>query len=99
MSTHLSVALQSLRGLGDYSDARFGCVLLLALLLVKYAISLYSPSGFDAPPMYGDFEAQRHWMEMTLHLPLKQWYRYDLQYWGLDYPPLTALHSLLLGWM
>lgn len=47
--------------------------------------------------MYGDFEAQRHWMELTIHLPTSMWYLYDLQYWGLDYPPLTAYHSWLLG--
>ncbi|KAF7977800.1 hypothetical protein HWV62_2711 [Athelia sp. TMB] len=46
--------------------------------------------GQDTPPMYGDYEAQRHWMELTINLPLRQWYTYDLQYWGLDYPPLTA---------
>ncbi len=49
--------------------------------------------------MYGDFEAQRHWMELTNHLPISQWYFYDLQWWGLDYPPLTAYHSWLLGKM
>lgn len=49
--------------------------------------------------MFGDFEAQRHWMEITTHLPMAKWYLYDLQYWGLDYPPLTAYHSWLLGKM
>jgi alpha-1,3-glucosyltransferase len=49
--------------------------------------------------MHGDFEAQRHWMEITTHLPIAKWYLYDLQYWGLDYPPLTAYHSWLLGKM
>jgi alpha-1,3-glucosyltransferase len=49
--------------------------------------------------MHGDFEAQRHWMEMTTQLPISQWYFYDLEYWGLDYPPLTAYHSWLLGKM
>lgn len=44
--------------------------------------------------MHGDLEAQRHWMEITLHLPRSEWYYYDLQYWGLDYPPLTALVSM-----
>ncbi|OJT15238.1 Dolichyl pyrophosphate Man9GlcNAc2 alpha-1,3-glucosyltransferase [Trametes pubescens] len=47
--------------------------------------------------MYGDYEAQRHWMELTIHLPVRQWYTYDLQYWGLDYPPLTAYISWLCG--
>ena len=49
--------------------------------------------------MYGDYEAQRHWMELTIHLPTRQWYTYDLQYWGLDYPPLTAYVSWLCGIM
>ena len=45
----------------------------------------------------GDYEAQRHWMELTLHLPIGDWYWFDLQYWGLDYPPLTAYVSWLCG--
>jgi alpha-1,3-glucosyltransferase len=45
----------------------------------------------------GDFEAQRHWMELTWQLPLGQWYYYDLGYWGLDYPPLTAYVSWICG--
>ncbi|GME94872.1 unnamed protein product [[Candida] boidinii] len=47
--------------------------------------------------MFGDFEAQRHWLEITVNLPISEWYFYDLQYWGLDYPPLTAFHSFFLG--
>lgn len=51
--------------------------------------------------MYGDFEAQRHWQEVTVNVPIKAWYEQtednDLQYWGLDYPPLTAYHSYLNG--
>ena len=47
--------------------------------------------------MFGDYEAQRHWMELTIHLPTREWYRYDLQYWGLDYPPLTAYVSWACG--
>lgn len=50
-------------------------------------------------PMHGDFEAQRHWMEITTHLPVSSWYFYDLPYWGLDYPPLTAYHSWMAGKM
>jgi alpha-1,3-glucosyltransferase len=47
----------------------------------------------------GDYEAQRHWMEITWNLPggIGSWYWYDLQYWGLDYPPLTAYVSYLCG--
>lgn len=47
--------------------------------------------------MFGDYEAQRHWMEVTTQLPISQWYFHDLQWWGLDYPPLTAYHSWLCG--
>ncbi|KAL7266831.1 Glucosyltransferase-like protein [Rhizina undulata] len=47
--------------------------------------------------MHGDFEAQRHWLEITTELPIKEWYWHDLEWWGLDYPPLTAYHSWLLG--
>ncbi|KAF3919608.1 hypothetical protein ABW20_dc0103859 [Dactylellina cionopaga] len=31
------------------------------------------------------------------HTPPIKWYWYDLQWWGLDYPPLTAYHSWLCG--
>ncbi|KAF9029779.1 ALG6, ALG8 glycosyltransferase [Hymenopellis radicata] len=49
--------------------------------------------------MYGDFEAQRHWLEVALHVPLRQWYYYDLQWWGMDYPPLTGYVSWLCGYV
>ena len=53
--------------------------------------------GFQNPPMHGDYEAQRHWMEIATQLPISQWYFHDLQWWGLDYPPLTAYHSWAMG--
>lgn len=58
-------------------------------------------AGEGKPPMYGDLEAQRHWMEITVNLPPFEWYHNsssnDLEYWGLDYPPLSAYHSWLFG--
>ncbi|EPQ54608.1 ALG6, ALG8 glycosyltransferase [Gloeophyllum trabeum ATCC 11539] len=73
------------------------CVL-LGSVLVKWAMGLGSYSaGQGTPPLFGDYEAQRHWMEITVHLPVREWYTYDLQYWGLDYPPLTAYVSWLCG--
>ncbi len=52
------------------------------------------------PTKYGgDYEAQRHWMEITYHLPISEWYYHDLSYWGLDYPPLTAYVSYFFGWV
>lgn len=62
-------------------------------------LNVIQPPGYASPPMFGDYEAQRHWMELTIHLPVQQWYRYDLQYWGLDYPPLTAYASWICGKM
>ncbi|KAG2368691.1 ALG6, ALG8 glycosyltransferase family-domain-containing protein [Suillus spraguei] len=68
-----------------------------ASALVKWCIGLGTYSGYGTPPMFGDYEAQRHWMELTIYLPVREWYTYDLQYWGLDYPPLTAYVSWLCG--
>ncbi|XP_077270521.1 putative dolichyl pyrophosphate Man9GlcNAc2 alpha-1,3-glucosyltransferase isoform X1 [Temnothorax americanus] len=70
-------------------------------VLLRCCVTYHSHSGEGRPPMYGDYEAQRHWQEITLNLPIDKWYvnttDNDLRYWGLDYPPLTAYHSLLLG--
>ncbi|XP_015127101.1 probable dolichyl pyrophosphate Man9GlcNAc2 alpha-1,3-glucosyltransferase [Diachasma alloeum] len=76
-------------------------LLISSAILLRWSTTYHPYSGAGKPPMYGDYEAQRHWQEITLNVPLGQWYRNttdnDLQYWGLDYPPLTAYHSLLLG--
>ncbi|ORX35940.1 glucosyltransferase [Kockovaella imperatae] len=65
--------------------------------VIKTAVGYGGFSGRDAPPMFGDFEAQRHWMEITLHRPMKEWYTYAPDWWLLDYPPLTAYASWLCG--
>ncbi|KAI3617460.1 hypothetical protein CBS9595_003369 [Malassezia furfur] len=89
-----------LRWLGEEDLAwAVGWLGLGVLLLVKALVALGGYSGRATPPMYGDLEAQRHWMELTLHLPPRQWYTYDLPYWGLDYPPLTAWVSWACGWV
>ena len=68
---------------------------------MRLAVAAHPHSGEGAPPRFGDFEAQRHWMEITTQTPLGEWYREtprnDLQYWGLDYPPLTAYQSWAYG--
>lgn len=70
-------------------------------LLLRAILSAYPHSGQNDPPIYGDYEAQRHWQEVTVNLPVSSWYvnstENDLNYWGLDYPPLTAYHSWLVG--
>ncbi|TKS74258.1 Dolichyl pyrophosphate [Collichthys lucidus] len=77
------------------------CVLLG--VVVRWGVSLNSYSGAGKPPMYGDYEAQRHWQEVTYNLPVQEWYfnttENDLNYWGLDYPPLTAYHSLICAYI
>ncbi|GJN66509.1 CAZyme family GT57 [Purpureocillium lilacinum] len=72
-------------------------LILMVVGLFRWAAGLWGYSGFQRPPMFGDYEAQRHWMEITTHLPISQWYFHDLQWWGLDYPPLTAYHSWVMG--
>uniref|UniRef100_A0A2K5YVP0 Alpha-1,3-glucosyltransferase n=1 Tax=Mandrillus leucophaeus TaxID=9568 RepID=A0A2K5YVP0_MANLE len=78
-------------------------IVVLIGLTVRWTVSLNSYSGAGKPPMFGDYEAQRHWQEITFNLPVKQWYfnssDNNLQYWGLDYPPLTAYHSLLCAYV
>ena len=76
-------------------------LVLFGLLCQRAAVGLSGYSGEHQPPMYGDFEAQRHWMEVTVNLPPTSWYKdgpdNDLLYWGLDYPPLSAYASWCVG--
>ncbi|XP_041509141.1 dolichyl pyrophosphate Man9GlcNAc2 alpha-1,3-glucosyltransferase isoform X1 [Microtus oregoni] len=78
-------------------------LVVLVGLTVRWTVSLNPYSGAGKPPMFGDYEAQRHWQEITFNLPVKEWYfnssDNNLQYWGLDYPPLTAYHSLLCAYV
>lgn len=73
----------------------------LAALLIRVLVSVGPYSGQGAAPKFGNYEAQRHWMELTLHLTPADWYRNtsdnDLAYWGLDYPSLSAYQSLVHG--
>ena len=75
----------------------------LTILFVRLCVSVGEYSGYNNPPMFGDYEAQRHWMEITNNIPINEWYQNtkdnNLTYWGLDYPPLTAYHSKLCGFV
>lgn len=70
-------------------------------LCFRLMVALHSYSGAGVPPKFGDFEAQRHWMEITVNTPLNEWYvateANDLSWWGLDYPPLSAYWAYLTG--
>eukprot|EP00792_Barthelona_sp_PAP020_P004552 TRINITY_DN2199_c0_g1_i1.p1 TRINITY_DN2199_c0_g1~~TRINITY_DN2199_c0_g1_i1.p1 ORF type:complete len:469 (+),score=78.76 TRINITY_DN2199_c0_g1_i1:33-1409(+) len=72
-------------------------VIFLISVMVKIFVSMHPYSGKGNQPELGDFEAQRHWLEITNGLDLDEWYKYSEDYWRLDYPPLTAYHSLFLG--
>ena len=87
-------------------------LLICAALLVRLLVGQHTYSGFSgnrgvsygtfAPDMsenLGDYEAQRHWMEVGLALPAADWYTYDLGYWGVDYPPLSMYQSVIHGHM
>ncbi|GFX48347.1 alpha-1,3-glucosyltransferase [Trichonephila clavipes] len=52
-------------------DLMHFCVLLS--IIVRVAVSRFPYSGAGKPPMYGDYEAQRHWMEITVNLPPNDW--------------------------
>lgn len=74
----------------------------LLALVVRAFVAQGPYSGMGVAPLFGDFEAQRHWMEITANLPVNEWYAgkhqdNNLTYWGMDYPPLTAYHSLGFG--
>ena len=66
----------------DGGDDVVGVVLFC--LLVRWCVGLEGYSGQGTPPMFGDYEAQRHWMEITINLPPAAWYVQgtdnDLQY-------------------
>jgi hypothetical protein len=68
----------------------------LAFLLpftLKSLVSLGSFSGKDAPPRYGDFEAQRFWMELTLNEGIKKWYYTGEDWWQLDCKWIALLRN------
>lgn len=76
------------------------CTVSFAILL-RLCTGTHSYSGMNTPPTFGDYEAQRHWMEITTNLPPNEWYKNgptnNLSYWGLDYPPLSGYQSWLCG--
>ena len=48
--------------------------LIVALALVlRVSVSLGPYSGASDPPKFGDYEAQRHWMELAINLEPSEW--------------------------
>ena len=70
-------------------------------IAIKAFVGLYGYSGEHVPPKFGDFEAQRHWMELTIGLNVTEWYSNSIinpkEYWPMDYPPMSGYHSYILG--
>ena len=44
-----------------------------------------------------------HWMYITYNLPVNECFvntsENNLTYWGRDYPPITAYHSYIMGYV
>ena len=57
--------------------------------------------GEGDKPKYGDFEAHRHWFELTNNLNITDWYSNSeinpQSYWPIDYPPVCAYFHFILG--
>ncbi|KAK3830083.1 MAG: dolichyl pyrophosphate Man9GlcNAc2 alpha-1,3-glucosyltransferase [Linnemannia elongata] len=68
-------------------------------VLVRWVVGLGPYSGQGVPPRFGDYEAQRHWMELTINRPIREWYSDKSKWWDLDYPPLTAYVSWICGFV
>ena len=45
----------------------------LMAFLLRLGVGLCPYSGAGKAPMFGDYEAQRHWMEVTYWTPMGEW--------------------------
>lgn len=86
----------------NYTPTSLVVFIISGMILLRTLVGFHSHSGqgddHGGKAAYGgDFEAQRHWLEITLNLHISEWYHHDLEYWGLDYPPLTAYVSYICG--
>ena len=84
----------------NMSSSRATTIFLFAMCILTRLIlgGLYGYSGMGVGPRFGDFEAQRHWMEIALHRNVSQWYDDDGGgWWSLDYPPLSGWWAWGLG--
>jgi hypothetical protein len=74
--------------------------MMLVAVAVRSAIGLAGYSGAHNPPGFGDFEVHRHWMELAVNLPAKEWYQEseaEYAYKGADYPPFCMYVHYVLG--
>ena len=68
----ICVGLSSYSGAGAFRDQ---LLLRSAAMAYESCAHVYKriDAGVSRPPLYGDYEAQRHWMELTLHTPISDW--------------------------
>jgi alpha-1,3-glucosyltransferase len=71
-------------------------------IFLRLLVGFNPYSGEHFSPVFGDFEAQRHWKELTINHHPKDWYvnyvrDHKTNPWPLDYPPLTAYHEFTMG--
>lgn len=54
-----------------FGYGNFGCFKGYPTAHVEMGVAAHT--GANTPPKFGDFECQRHWMEITYHLPSYDW--------------------------
>lgn len=68
-------------------------------IVIRIIVALGSYSGEKEGPYYGDFQAHRNWMSITVNRPITMWYdeHEEQPWWRIDYPPIAAYLSYIFG--
>lgn len=78
LKTVLAELLYTLLSVDSHVVTRLFCVCVRASFIDVALHSVgqqltYLSVGAGKPPMFGDYEAQRHWQEVTYNLPVSEW--------------------------
>eukprot|EP00056_Hartaetosiga_gracilis_P018506 m.11024 g.11024 ORF g.11024 m.11024 type:complete len:92 (-) comp6802_c0_seq1:1455-1730(-) len=69
------------------------CLFVFAVgVVIRVGVSFGPYSGYNKPPMFGDFEAQRHWMEVLCFLLPNQIYSKPINLSGST-PSFLTFHA------
>lgn len=68
-----NIAVESLEKMGEQHEQAFKHIIFALLLIGLAFMAVFPHSGQNDPPKFGDYEAQRHWMEITINLRPSQW--------------------------
>ena len=68
----VALLVRCMVGLHPYSGMGLICNRELSVLTITDN-RIICVVGAGIAPMYGDYEAQRHWMELSTHLPVSEW--------------------------